>query len=193
SPDCKPEPATCSGTIDLTVTFVSGDGTDHTKSVYGLDVSVGYPTSTSFPGDGVLPVGDPSDPSTRLFLLGGGGNLYAALASFLDGQAPFCPCDEFSSPPCDPTAVPRQLGCPATGIRTVLNFVGATDTFVLPESGGTFPVERIRFDCPSGTQVSEADFPCFIVQVSGAQGVLFSRDQLPACRVSLSRAAAGAP
>src|SRR5262249_31703162 len=122
SPDCKPEPVTCTGTIDLTVNFVSGPGTDHAKNVYGIDVSVGYPPATSFPGDGMLPVGDPSDPSTRLILLGGGVNLYAALASFLDGQAPFCPCNESSTPSCDPTAVPRQLGCPATGIRTALNF-----------------------------------------------------------------------
>src|SRR5262249_3981736 len=75
SPSCTYEPVTCSdsGTIDLTVTFVSGPGTDHSKSVYGLDVSVGYPPSTSFPGDGLLPVGDPSDPSTRLKLLGAPG------------------------------------------------------------------------------------------------------------------------
>ena len=71
----------------------------------------------------------------------------------------------------------------AEQMRVNLNF--RTSGFVPPQD--SLPSERIRFDCPAGTQVSEANFPCVIRQVGSNPGVVFSADQLPVCRTSLPR------
>ena len=73
-------------TIDVTVTFVSDTSTFSSGNVAGIDLQVAYPPSVSFPGSQYIPVDDPTDPATRIVLLGGPYDLYdaGALINFFD-------------------------------------------------------------------------------------------------------------
>src|SRR5262249_26793762 len=61
SPTCQLETVSCpaGGTIDLTVTFDKTTETYATQPVAGIDVSIGYPQSVSFPGTQFLSEDDP--------------------------------------------------------------------------------------------------------------------------------------
>jgi cysteine-rich repeat protein len=164
SPTCQFETVSCpvGGTIDATVTFVTGPDTFSSGNVAGIDISIGYPASVSFPGSQFLPLEDPSDPASRLILLGGPYNLYdGTVVTFFDYD---------------------------TSIRTVISG-GQVDgnsgflIFNFPE----IPFERIRFDCPSDAQLTRAAFPCTIGKMVNQIGGDIPPSAQPECKVALVR------
>jgi hypothetical protein len=145
-----------SGTLDVTVTFSPNDQTTQAP-IAGIQISVQYPPAVSFPGSGFLPVGDPSDPATRIVLLGGGTNLYdQTLVTF------------FGSGSAIETLVTAGQAFLKNGFDHV-----------------DLPFERITFDCPAGNQVTEADFPCTIDQLTNQLGSVIDPSQSPACEITL--------
>jgi cysteine-rich repeat protein len=162
SPTCQFETVSCpvGGTIDVTVTFVSDQDTFSSGNVAGIDLSVGYPPSLSFPGSQFLPLEDPSDPASRLILLGGPYNLYdGTLVTFFDYD---------------------------TSIRTVISGgqVAGNNGFLIlnfPE----IPFERIRFDCISDVPLTRAAFPCTISKMVNQIGGDVPPGAQPECKVTL--------
>jgi cysteine-rich repeat protein len=163
SPTCQFETVSCpvGGTIDATVTFVTGADTFNSGSVAGIDLSIGYPASVSFPGSQFLPVGDPSDPASRLILLGGSYNLYdGTVVTFFDYD---------------------------TSIRTVISggHISGNNGFLVfnfPE----IPFERIRFDCVSDAPLTRANFPCTIAKMVNQIGGDIPPSGQPECKVTLA-------
>jgi cysteine-rich repeat protein len=162
SPTCQFETVSCpvGGTIDVTVTFVSGPDTFSSGNVAGIDMSVGYPPSVGFPGSQFLPLEDPSDPASRLILLGGPYNLYdGTVVTFFDYD---------------------------TSIRTVISGgqVAGNSGFLIfnfPE----IPFERIRFDCVSDAPLTRAAFPCTISKMVNQIGGDVPPSAQPECKVTL--------
>jgi hypothetical protein len=148
-------------TIDVTMTFVSDSSTFSSGNVAGIDLQVAYPPSVSFPGSQDIPVDDPTDPATRIVLLGGPYDLYdaGALINFFDYD---------------------------TSIRTAI--AGGTlngNTGFLVFNFPEIPFERIRFDCPADAQLSAAQFPCTINQMVNQIGGNVPTDAQPVCKVTL--------
>ena len=151
------------GTIDVTATFISDNSTFSSGNIAGIDLSIGYPPSVSFPGSQFLPLEDPSDPASRIVLLGGPFDLYnvGALISLFDYD----------------TSIRTLISggtLPSNGNNgfMILNF---------PE----IPFERIRFDCPADTQVTAAAFPCTINKMVNQIGGSVPMDELPECKITL--------
>jgi hypothetical protein len=150
-------------TVDVTVTFVATPMTYTSDYISGFDVTVGYPPSLSFPGSQFLPVEDPSDPASRLILLGGPFNLYdGTLVNFFDSD---------------------------TSIRTIVS--GAATNLVKFSSQDTdpahqVPFERIRFDCISDGELTAGTFPC-TRKIVNKLGQPLPPNELPDCRITLSR------
>jgi cysteine-rich repeat protein len=162
SPTCQFETVSCpaGSTIDATVTFVTSSDTFSSGNVAGIDISIGYPPSVSFPGSQFLPLEDPSDPASRLILLGGPYNLYdGTVVTFFDYD---------------------------TSIRTVISGgqIAGNSGFLIfnfPE----IPFERIRFDCVSGMPVTRAAFPCTITKMVNQIGGDIPPSAQPECKVTL--------
>ena len=165
SPTCQIESVTCpaSGTMDVTVRFETSSSTFSSGNVAGIDISVDYPAPVSFPGSQFLPLEDPADPASRIVLLGGPYDLYSvgALITLFDYD---------------------------TYIRTVVS--GGT----LPSNGNNgflifnfpeIPFERIRFDCPAGTDIPGAGFKCIINGMINQVGGEISTDAQPDCKLTL--------
>jgi cysteine-rich repeat protein len=165
SPTCQFEGVSCpaGGTIDVTVTFVSDTSTFSEANIAGIQLSVAYPTSVSFPGTDFLPEEDPSDPASRLILLGAPYDLYdsGALITFFDSGT-------FIG-----TAVAGGTLNAQPGF-VILNF---------PQ----IPFERIRFDCVSDAELTAAMFPCTFQGMTNALGNAVPPDQRPDCKITLSR------
>jgi cysteine-rich repeat protein len=162
SPTCQFETVSCpaGGTIDVTVTFVSGPDTFSSGNVAGIDISIGYPPSVGFPGSQFLPVEDPSDPASRLILLGGPYNLYdGTVVTFFDYD---------------------------TAIRTVISGgqIAGNSGFLIfnfPE----IPFERIRFDCVPDAPLTRAAFPCTISKMVNQIGGEVPPTAQPECKSTL--------
>jgi hypothetical protein len=142
------------------VTLETTPTTYSTQPVPGIDISIGYPSSVSFPGTQFFPLEDPSDPASRLILLGGPFNLYdMTLVTFFDYE---------------------------TSIRTAITGGGLPpngDGFIwfnVPE----VPFERIRFDCPSDAELLASAFPCTINKIVNELG---SDVAPPDCKVTIAR------
>jgi hypothetical protein len=77
-------PVVCpaSGLIGATVTLVPASDGSTRASFSGIKVTLAYPGTVSLPGSGILPVNDPSDPTTRELLLD--PELYNGLILFND-------------------------------------------------------------------------------------------------------------
>lgn len=165
TPTCQFVTVSCpaGGTIDVTATFISDSSTFSSGNIAGIDLSIGYPPSVSFPGSQFLPLEDPSDPASRIVLLGGPFDLYnvGALISLFDYD----------------TSIRTLISggtLPSNGNNgfMILNF---------PE----IPFERIRFDCPADTEVTAAAFPCTINQMVNQIGGTVPMDELPECKIPL--------
>jgi len=164
SPTCQFETVSCplGGTIDATITFVTGADTFSSGNVAGIDISIGYPASVSFPGSQFLPVEDPSDPASRLILLGGSYNLYdGTVVTFFDYD---------------------------TSIRTVISGgqISGNNGFLIfnfPE----IPFERIRFDCLSDAPLTRTNFPCTIAKMVNQIGGDIPPSGQPECKVTLAQ------
>jgi len=162
SPTCQFETVSCpvGSTIDVTVTFITSQDTFSSGNVAGIDISIGYPASVSFPGSQFLPLEDPSDPASRLILLGGPYNLYdGTVVTFFDYD---------------------------TSIRTAVTGgqIGGNTGFMIlnfPQ----IPFERIRFDCVSGAPLTRADFPCTISKMVNMIGGDIPPTAQPECKVTL--------
>src|SRR5262249_14098094 len=70
------------GLLDVVLTLVPNKDGSTAQNIAGMQVQLAYPTGVSLPGSGSLPVGDPSDPATRVVLLGDA--LYNGLVVFND-------------------------------------------------------------------------------------------------------------
>jgi hypothetical protein len=151
SVNCPP-----SGTLDVTVTLSPNDQTTQAP-IAGIQISVQYPPALSFPGSGFLPVGDPSDPATRIVLLGGGTNLYDQTLVTFFGTG---------------SAIETLVTAGQAFLKNGFDHVD-------------LPFERITFDCPAGNQVTEADFPCTIDQLTNQLGSVIDPSQSPACKITL--------
>ena len=164
SPTCQFETVSCpvGGTIDATVTFVTGADTFSSGNVAGIDISIGYPASVSFPGSQFLPVEDPSDPASRLILLGGSYNLYdGTVVTFFDYD---------------------------TSIRTVISGGQILRQQRLPDlQFPGDPFERIRFDCVSDAPLTRTNFPCTIAKMVNQIGGDISPSSQPECKVTLAQ------
>jgi cysteine-rich repeat protein len=164
SPTCQLETVSCptGGTIDATITFVTDADTFSSGNVAGIDLSIGYPASVSFPGSQFLPVEDPSDPASRLILLGGSYNLYdGTVVTFFDYD---------------------------TSIRTVISGgqISGNNGFLVfnfPE----IPFERIRFDCLSDAPLTRTNFPCTIAKMVNQIGGDIPPSGQPECKVTLAQ------
>jgi hypothetical protein len=147
--------------MDVTVTLVTSSSTYSSANVAGIDLSVDYPAPVSFPGSQFLPLEDPTDPASRIVLLGGPYDLYnsGALITLFDYD---------------------------TSIRTVVaggiyNGNNGFLVFNLP----AIPFERIRFDCPPGTVIPGAGFKCVINGMINQVGGAISPDAQPDCKLTL--------
>jgi cysteine-rich repeat protein len=175
---CQYVPVTCpgSGTIDLNVTLVPTVQTFSSNLVQGVEVDVGYPAAISIPGTGFLDVGDPADPATRIVLLStdpNGVNLYDGLVTFYDvDSAPLERPDKNGPRVVSPDALVTLLT-----LNQSANLIFSAKV----------PFERIRFDCPAGTQVTEADFTCGVFNLTDLQGTLHLGEQLPECALAIPR------
>src|SRR5262249_25061600 len=158
SATCRFEGVSCpaSGTLDVTVTFSPSDSVTEAP-IAGIQISVAYPSAVSFPGSDFLPVGDTSDPAPRNVLIGGGVNLYdGTLVTFLNNGS----------------AIQTLV---TAGQAILKNGFDHQD----------LPFERITFDCPAGNQVTEADFPCTIDQLTTQLASVVDPSQFPACKITL--------
>ncbi len=165
SATCELAPVSCpaGGTIDVSVTLVPNRDTFSSNLVGGMDVSICYTDPLSIPGSGILSVDDPNDPATRIVLLSstpGGVNLYDGLVTFADID----------------TTSPTML-------RTILA-LNPTANVIFSQP---IPFERIRFDCPSGGQVTENDVPCRIATITDSLARPIQRESYPDCQVTLPR------
>jgi hypothetical protein len=171
---CQYVPVTCpaSGTIDLNVTLVPTVHTFTSNLVQGVEVDVGYPAAISIPGTGFLDVGDPADPATRVVLLSTdphGVNLYDGLITFYDvDTAPQMLADHQVVPPT---------------LATLLTLNQSAKLIFQAK----VPFERIRFDCPAGTQLTEGEFTCTVTDLVDLQGRNLTSDQFPECALGLVR------
>ena len=171
---CQYVPVTCpgNGTIDLNVTLVPTVHTFSSNLTQGLEVDVKYPAAVSIPGTGFLDVGDPADPATRIVLLStdpNGVNLYDGLVTFYDvDTAPQMLADHQVLPP------------------TLVTLLTLNQSAKLIFSAKV-PFERIRFDCPAGTQLTEADFTCTITNLTDLQGHNHPSDEYPECALAIPR------
>jgi cysteine-rich repeat protein len=82
--NCRFDEVTCptTGGVRVMMTLVPNKDGSTQPNITGLKVELAYPSDTSLPGSGVLPVDDPSDPATRIVLLD--QSLYAGLIIFND-------------------------------------------------------------------------------------------------------------
>ena len=155
------------GQVDVITTLVPpDDNTFKLATISGIEVDVVYPAAVSMPGTGLLPVNDPSDPTTLIALLshapGTGIDLY-------DGDQFFFDVD---------SAAPLTL-------RTVLrlNFgPGHTDLIF----NQVVPFERARFTCTPGAPLSSTSFACTMTQEVTAIGATVPPEQRPPCVLTLA-------
>src|SRR5262249_23281855 len=79
------------GSIDVTTTLVPGLDTFTSGPIGGMQFSIGYANDVRVPGAGVLPEGDPTEPTTPVLFLTQA--LYNGLVTFFDkdGQGPPSP------------------------------------------------------------------------------------------------------
>jgi cysteine-rich repeat protein len=160
SPTCRYEPFPCGagGTLDVTVTLVPDQNTFSATFIEGIKLGIGYPTTFSVPGTGVL-----DDPATAITLLStdpNGINLSDGSTTVFDND----------------TAPPLRI----------VTFVTLNPTANLLLSQ-TVPFQSIHFGCPAGTPVTEADFPCAIDSMVDAIARALQPDQFPDCVVTLPR------
>jgi cysteine-rich repeat protein len=85
--DCHFDEVACppAGLLDMVLTLVPSKDGSTAQNVAGMKLQATYPTSVSIPGSGPLPVGDPSDPATRVVLLSDA--FYNGLVVFNDTDA----------------------------------------------------------------------------------------------------------
>ena len=146
----------------MITTLVPDQNTFSSAALGGIEVDVGYPSSVSMPGSGLLPVNDPTDPATLIALLSTtpmNDNLYDGLVSFFDSD----------------TAPPRTL-------ETLLT-LNQTANVILSQS---LPFERARFSCTAGVALSATDFTCTVSSEEDRLGRVIPTDQRPACSIELS-------
>jgi cysteine-rich repeat protein len=82
--NCRLDRVTCpaSGRVQVMLQLMpTKDGTTQ-ATITGLKVELAYPSAVTLPGSGILPVGDPMDPATRIVLLD--QSLYTGLTVFND-------------------------------------------------------------------------------------------------------------
>jgi hypothetical protein len=145
-------------------TLVPSPSTFNSNIILGIAVDVAYPSGTSMPGTGFLPVNDPADPTTLIALLsadltGNGINLYDGSPTFFDAD----------------TASPFEL-------KTLLT-LNPTANLIFNQ---TVPFERARFTCTPGAALTAASFPCVITSEVDVLSRTIPADQRPACSVTLS-------
>jgi cysteine-rich repeat protein len=96
--DCRFAEVSCppTGAVQATLSLVPAKDGSTAAEFAGIQVILGYPTGVGIPGSGALPVGDPTDPATRIVLLD--QDLYTGLIVFKDSDTALVTTVATSSP-----------------------------------------------------------------------------------------------